>query len=199
MDFGHIMRCSCSSILNLRPLSVCKWAMVQPGSCKIDVKQLPLENKSAKKHWKNIWISKKKGNPKVDFDLLGWVWTGSPGAFASAKHRKQHVTFIPDPLDSPKDHSKTSSKENAKFAWLAFHARILSCSEGLGGPLNSTPHNLSKVHWCVEERNIWPQHATAHERNQKPSKNQEVEMHQGLKSWLPSFPGERLSPQSPKS
>ena len=51
----------------------------------------------------------------------------------------------------------------------------------------------------VEERNIWPQHATAHERNQKPSKNQEVEMHQGLKSWLPSFPGERLSPQSPKS
>ena len=52
----------------------------------------------------------------VDLDLLGWVWTGSPKAFASVKHLKQHVTFIPDPLGSPKDHSKTSSTENAQSA-----------------------------------------------------------------------------------
>ena len=63
----------------------------------------------------------------LDLDLLGWVWTASPKAFASVKHLKQHVTFTPDPLDSPKDHSKTSSKQNAKSAWLVFHARILSC------------------------------------------------------------------------
>ena len=81
----------------------------------------------------------------LDLDLLGWVWTGSPKAFASVKHRQQHVTFIPDPLDSPNDHSKTSSTENAQSAWVGFHARILSCSEGLGGPLNSKPHNISKV------------------------------------------------------
>ena len=60
----------------------------------------------------------------LDLDPLGWFWTGSPKAFASVKHRQQHVTFIPDPLDSPKDHSKTSSKQNAQSAWLVFHARI---------------------------------------------------------------------------
>ena len=106
----------------------------------------------------------------LDLDLLGWVWTGSPGAFASAKHRKQHVTFIPDPLDSPKDHSKTSSKENAKFAWLAFHARVLSCSEGLGGPLNSTPHNLSKVHWWMLRKGISGHNMLQPMTDQKPSK-----------------------------
>ena len=100
----------------------------------------------------------------LDLDLLGWVWTGSPKAFASVKHLKQHVTFIPDPLDSPKDHSKTSSKQNAKSAWLVFHARILSCSEGLGGPLNSKPHNISKVHWWMLRKGISSQHATTHEK-----------------------------------
>ena len=128
----------------------------------------------------------------LDLDPLGWFWTGSPKAFASVKHRQQHVTFIPDPLDSPKDHSKTSSTENAQSAWVGFHARILSCSEGLGGPLNSKPHNISKVSggcWAKEYLANMPQPM----RNQSPSKNQEVETHQGLKSWLPSFPGERLS------
>ena len=137
----------------------------------------------------------------LDLDLLGWVWTGSPKAFASVKHRQQHVTFIPDPLDSPKDHSKTSSTENAQSAWLVFHARILSCSEGLGGPLNSKPHNISKVskfHWWMLSKAISGRHATT-KRNQNLSKHQEVEMHQGLKSWLPSFPGERLSLKVPKS
>ena len=134
----------------------------------------------------------------LDLDLLGWVWTGSPKAFASVKHLKQHAIFIPDPLDSPNDHSKTSSKQNAKYAWLVFHARILSCSEGLGGPLNSKPHNISKVHWWMFRKGISGQHATTHEKP-NPSKNQEVEMHQGLKSWLPSFPGERLSLTAPKS
>ena len=100
----------------------------------------------------------------LDLDLLGWVWTGSPKAFASVKHRQQHVTFIPDPLDSPNDHSKTSSKQNAKSAWLVFHARILSCSEGLGGPLNSKPHNISKVHWWMLRKGISSQHATTHEK-----------------------------------
>ena len=134
----------------------------------------------------------------LDLDLLGWVWTGSPKAFASVKHRQQHVTFIPDPLDSPNDHSKTSSKQNAKSAWLVVHARIVSCSEGLGGPLNSKPHNISKVIggcWAKEylANMLQPM------RKQNPSKNQELEMHQGLKSWLPSFPGERLSLTVPKS
>ena len=100
----------------------------------------------------------------LDLDLLGWFWTGSPKAFASVKHLKQHVTFIPDPLDSPKDHSKTSSKQNAKSAWLVFHARILSCSEGLGGPLNSKPHNISEVHWWMLSKGISGQHATTQEK-----------------------------------
>ena len=100
----------------------------------------------------------------LDLDLLGWVWTGSPKAFASVKHRQQHVTFIPDPLDSPNDHSKTSSKQNAKSAWLVFHARILPCSEGLGGPLNSKPHNISKVNWWMLRKGISDQHATTHEK-----------------------------------
>ena len=137
-------------------------------------------------------------SPKIlDLDLLGWVWTGSPKAFASVKHRQQHVTFIPDPLDSPEDHSKTSSKQNAKSAWLVFHARILACSEGLGGPLNNhtTSQRFTGGCWGKEylANMLQPM------RNQNPSKNQEVEMHQGLKSWLPSFPGERLSLTVPKS
>ena len=139
------------------------------------------------------------GNPKVDFDLLGWARSGSPGAFASAKNRQQYVTFQSKLLGSPHDHSKTSSKKNAKLAWLVFHVRILSGSEGPGGPVNCKPDNLSKVHWWMlcEERNIWPRYATAHEGNQKPPKNQEVEMHPGLK--MPNLPGEKLSLQSPKS
>ena len=107
----------------------------------------------------------------LDLDLLGWVWTGSPKAFASVKHRQQHVTFIPDPLDSPKDHSKTSSAENAQSAWLVFHARILSCSEGLGGPLNSKPHNISKVHWWMLRKGISGQHATTHEKPKSTQKS----------------------------
>ena len=105
----------------------------------------------------------------LDWDPLGWVWTGSPKAFASVKHRQQHVTFIPDPLDSPNDHSKTSSKQNAKSAWLVFHARMLSCSEGLGGPLNSKPHNISKVHWWMLRKVISGQNLLDPIRNQKPS------------------------------
>ena len=112
-------------------------------------------------------------NPQIlDLDLLGWVWTGSPKAFASVKHRQQHLTFISDPLDSPKDHSKTSSKENAKSAWLVFHAGILSCSEGRG-PRGSKPHNISKmskVHWWMLGKGISDHNMLHPMRNQKPSK-----------------------------
>ena len=109
-------------------------------------------------------------NPQIlDLDLLGWVWIGSPKAFASVKHLKQYGIFIPDPLDSPKDHSKISSTENAQSAWLVFHTRIRSCSDGLGDFLNSKPHNISKVHWWMLRKGISGQNLLDPIRNQKPS------------------------------
>ena len=43
------------------------------------------------------------------------------------------------------------------------------CSEGLGGPLNSKPHNISKVNWWMLRKGISGQNLLDPIRNQKPS------------------------------
>ena len=175
------MRCSCSSILNLRPLSV----QMSYGATRV-VQHMNFQNKT--------------GNPKSRLRPFGVGLNWFPRSICVSEASPTACDFHSRPTGFPKRSFQNQFQRECKVCLAG-----LPCSRPFlfrrtrRTPKFYTTQPLKGSLVDVEERNIWPQHATAHERNQKPSKNQEVEMHQGLKSWLPSFPGERLSPQSPKS
>ena len=171
---------------------------------------------------RNIWPTcyspwGTKIHPKIRRWKCIWVWNHGCQAFPVRGYRWQSPNLRLRPFGMGLNwFPKSICVSEASPTACDFHSRPTGfpkrslqnqfqteckvCLAGLplGGPLNSKPHNISKVSggcWAKEylANMLQPM------RNQNPSKNQEVEMHLGLKSWLPSFPGERLSLTVPKS